>query len=158
MLVVGASGGVGSVAVQLVRAAGATVVAPALPEDEAYLRRLGVRETVPRDGDIAAAMRERYPDGVDALIDLVSFAPGGYDAALRPGARVASTLNAAGDGPGRTNVNAAPTQEALRRIADQLAGGGLELPIAATYDLDDAPAALAELGDHTQGKIAVRVG
>jgi NADPH:quinone reductase len=41
LLVVGAAGGVGSLAVQLAVAAGATVVAPALPEDEEYLRELG---------------------------------------------------------------------------------------------------------------------
>jgi hypothetical protein len=41
--------------VQLAARAGATVVAPALPEDEAYLRELGVSELLPRDGDLAAA-------------------------------------------------------------------------------------------------------
>ena len=38
VLVVGATGGVGSLAVQLLAHAGATVIAPALPEDEEYLR------------------------------------------------------------------------------------------------------------------------
>lgn len=158
VLVVGATGGVGTVAAQLVRAAGATVVAPALPEDETYLRELGVTELVPRDGDVVAAVSERYPDGVDALVDLVSYAPGAYDDALRPGARVASTLNAAGEEPGRTNVSAAPGPDSLRRIAGALADGSLELPITATYELADAPTGLADLGaTHTRGKLAVRV-
>jgi NADPH:quinone reductase len=158
VLVVGATGGVGSVAVQLLRAAGTTVVAPALPEDEAYLRDLGVTELVPRDGDVVAAVRERYPDGVDALIDLVSFAPGAYDGVLKPGARVASTLNAAGEGPGRANVNAVPSPDVLGRIAGLLADGSLKLPIAATYGLADASSALADLGaKHTQGKLAIRL-
>jgi NADPH:quinone reductase len=46
LLVAGATGGVGSLAVQLAAKAGATVVAPALPEDEEFLRgarRLGDR-------------------------------------------------------------------------------------------------------------------
>jgi len=158
VLVVGATGGVGSVAVQLVGAAGATVVASALPEDEDYLRELGVTEVVARDGDVAAAVRKRSPDGVDALIDLVSYAPGAYDGALKPGARVASTLNAAGEGPGRTNVNAVPSPEVLGRIAGLLADGSLKLPITATYDLADAPTALADLGaKQTQGKLAIRL-
>lgn len=157
VLVVGATGGVGSFVVQLLRAAGATVVAPALPEDEAYLRDLGVGEIVPRDGDVAAAVRERYADGVDALIDLVSSAPGTYDGALKPTGRVASTLSAAGEGPGRIIVSHDP--RALGRIADLLAHGTLKVPIAATYDLTDAPAALADLGGkHTRGKLAMRVG
>src|SRR5215217_3708100 len=50
-------------------------VAPALPEDEAYLRGLGVGELLPRDGDLAAAARERHPDGFDAVLDLVNYAP-----------------------------------------------------------------------------------
>lgn len=159
VLVVGAMGGVGTVAVQLLRDAGAIVVAPALPEDEDYLRDLGVTELVPREGDVAAEVRERYADGVDALIDLVSFAPGAYDAALKDGARVASTLGAAGEGPGRTNVQSSPSPETLGRIAGLLAEGSMKLPITATYELADAPAALGDLGTkHTRGKLAVRVG
>jgi NADPH:quinone reductase-like Zn-dependent oxidoreductase len=158
VLVVGATGGVGTIAVQLLRAAGATVVAPALPEDEAHLRDLGVSELVPRDGDVVAAVRERFADGVAALIDLVSYAPGAYDDVLEPGARVASTLNAAGEGPGRTNVSAAPGPDSLGRIAGALADGSLQLPITATYELADAPTGLADLGaKHTRGKLAVRV-
>ena len=42
---------------QLAAGAGATVVAPALPEDETYLRELGVSELLPRDGDLAARRR-----------------------------------------------------------------------------------------------------
>src|SRR3954464_2784671 len=83
LLVAGATGGVGSLAVQLAANARATIVAPALPEDEEFLHGLGVREIVPRDGDVAAAVRERFPNGVDALLDLVNYAPGSYDAAIK---------------------------------------------------------------------------
>src|SRR3954452_15362409 len=81
VLIVGATGGVGSFATQLAAQAGATVVAPALPEDEEYLRSLGVTEVLPREGDVVPAVRERFPDGVDALLDLVNYTPGIYDAA-----------------------------------------------------------------------------
>src|SRR4051794_13449661 len=53
-LVAGATGGVGSLAVQLAVRAGARVIAPALPEDEEFLSRLGVTDVVPRDGDVPA--------------------------------------------------------------------------------------------------------
>ena len=75
------------------------MIAPALPEDEPYLRELEVADIMPRNGDLAVPVRRRYPDGVDALLDNVSYAPGGYDAALKDGARVASPNNAAGVGP-----------------------------------------------------------
>jgi NADPH2:quinone reductase len=158
VLIVGATGGVGSAAAQLAAAAGATVLAPALPEDEQYLRGLGITEVLPRDGDVVAAVRERHPDGVDAIVDLVNFAPGSYDAALKDGGRVASATNAAGAGPGRTNVMAAPDPELLGRIAQQLADGTLTVPIQHTYDLAQAPEALQALGaTHTRGKLALRV-
>jgi NADPH:quinone reductase len=157
VLIAGATGGVGSLAVQLAAAAGATVIAPALPEDEEYLRGLGVTEVLPRDADVVAAVRERHPDGVDAIVDLVNFAPGTYDAALKDGGRVSSPTNAAGEGPGRTNVLAAPSQDLLDRIAQQLADGSLKVPIQQTYDLAQAPDALQALGaGHTRGKLALR--
>jgi NADPH:quinone reductase len=116
VLVIGANGGVGSFAVQLAANAGATVIAPALPEDEDYLRDLGVSELLERDTDIAALVRERHPDGIDALLDLVSYTPDGFDAyaaALKSGGRGASLNGAAGDGAGRTNVMAVPIPENL---------------------------------------------
>jgi NADPH:quinone reductase-like Zn-dependent oxidoreductase len=53
---------------------------------------------------------------------------------------------------------ALPTRENLDSLAALLADGTLRVPIQATYDLADAPAALAALGGtHTRGKIAIRV-
>src|SRR5215211_302884 len=159
LLVAGATGGVGSLAVHLAARAGARIVAPALPEDEAFLRELGVTDVLPRDGDIAELVLERHPDGVDALADLVNYAPGTYDAALKRDARVSSPTGAAGEGPGRTNVMAAPSHENLQRLGALLADGTLRVRVQAAYDLDQAPQGLAELGgEHTQGKLAIHVG
>jgi len=156
-LIVGATGGVGSFAVQIAARAGATVLAPALPEDEAYLRHLGVSEVLPRDGDVGAVVRERHPDGVDAVLDLVSYAPGAFDAALKSGGRVASPNGVAGEGLGRTNVMAVPTRENLERLGALLADRRLRVPVQATYELAQAPDALAALGtSHTRGKLAIR--
>lgn len=158
VLIAGATGGVGSLAVQLAARAGARVVAPSLAEDEAFLSDLGVSAVNPRDGDVAAAVRERYPEGVDALLDLVNFTPGTYEAALKDGARVASSTGAAGEGPGRSNVMANPTPENLHRLGVLLADGSLRVPIQRSYTLDQAPEALAALpAEHTQGKLAIEV-
>jgi NADPH2:quinone reductase len=158
VLVVGATGGVGSLAVQLAAKAGARVLAPALAEDDDYLRDLGVSDVLPRDGDIVQLAREIAPDGVDALLDLVNYAPGTYDAALKPDARVASPTGAAGEGPGRTYVMAAPTSDNLQRLGMLLADGALRLPVQATYELAQAPEALEALtSQHTQGKLAIQV-
>jgi NADPH2:quinone reductase len=158
VLIVGATGGVGSLAVQLAARAGATVVAPALPEDETYLRELGVSELLPRDGDLATTARERHPDGFDAVLDLVNYAPDVPATLVKDGGRVASPTGAAGEGPGRTMVMAAPTPENLERLARLLADGTLRVPIQATYEHAQAPDALSALATtHTQGKLAVHI-
>ncbi len=162
VVVVGATGGVGSIVVQLAKAAGATVVAPALPDDEAFLRGLGVDDVLPREGDLVSAVRGRYPNGVDALVDAVTpYQPTPYDAILVDGGRIASPTNAAGEGPGRTNVMHAAllSREGLDRVGQLLADGTIKVPIQQTFELAQAPEALGALGGgHTQGKIALRVG
>jgi NADPH:quinone reductase len=158
VLIVGATGGVGSFAVQLASGAGANVVAPALPEDETYLRELGVSELLPRDDDLAAAAREHHPDGFDAVLDLVNYAPDVPVTLGKEDGRVASPTGAAGEGPGRTMVMAAPTPENLERLARLLADGMLRVPVQATYELAQAPDALTALATtHTRGKLAVRI-
>jgi NADPH2:quinone reductase len=161
VLIVGANGGVGSFAVQLAANAGATVIAPALPEDEEYLKDLGVSEILPRDADIATLVHERYPEGIEAVLDLVSYAPDGFDThaeVLKDDGRGASTLSAAGEGSERHNVMAVPTPENLQRLARLLEAGTLRVPIQRTYELDQAADALQALAaDHIQGKLAIRV-
>lgn len=156
VLVVGAAGGVGTFFVQLATAAGANVIAPALPEDHEYLRGLGVSELVDRDADVVAAARDLHPDGVDAVLDLVSYTP---DASpLKDGGRLASSLGAAGEGPGRFNLMAEPTPANLRRLAELLDNGTLRIPIQRNYRLVQAGEALQALPTtHTQGKLSVTI-
>lgn len=162
VLIVGAAGGVGSFAVQLAAHAGATVIAPGFPEDEDYLRELGVSEPLERDGDVAAAVRERHPEGVDALLDVVSYGPdefGTHASLLKEDGRGASPLGAAGDGPGRTNVMAVPSPENIERLAGLLADGTLTVPVQDRYELAQAGEGLRALAEtHTQGKLAIDVG
>jgi NADPH:quinone reductase len=158
VLIIGATGGVGSFAVQLAGRAGATIIAPALPEDADYLRDLGVTERLDRDGDVVASVHDRHPDGVDALLDLVSYAPGAFDGALRDGARVASSNGAAGEGPGRINLVAVPSTDNLRRLAAVLDDGTLRIRIHDTFEFDRATDALQALAtEHVRGKLAISV-
>jgi NADPH:quinone reductase len=156
VLVVGATGGVGSFFVQLAAAAGARVIAPALPEDHDYVRGLGVSELLDRDGDIAGGLRELQPDGVDALLDVVSQSPD--DSVLKEGGRLASTIGAAGEGPGRFNVVAEPSPANLARLAELFDAGGLRVPIQRSYRLEQAAEALQALPTtHTQGKLSLTI-
>jgi len=69
VLVLGASGGVGSILVQLARHAGARVIGTASPRHHEALRELGVEPIDYRDPDLAARVRALAPDGVDAVFD-----------------------------------------------------------------------------------------
>jgi NADPH:quinone reductase-like Zn-dependent oxidoreductase len=156
VLVIGASGGVGSFFVQLAAAAGANVIAPALPEDHDYLHGLGAGELVDRNGDVAAAVREAHHDGVDAILDVVSQTPD--VSLLKDGGRLASPLGAAGEGPGRFNIMAEPTPANLQRLAELLETGTLRVPIETTYRIEQAGKALQALPTtHTQGKLSLTI-
>jgi NADPH:quinone reductase-like Zn-dependent oxidoreductase len=156
VLVVGAAGGVGSFFVQLAAAAGANVIAPALPDDHDYLRGLGVGELVDRDEDVAAAVRTAHPDGVDAVLDVVSQTPD--VSVLKEGGRLASPIGAAGEGVGRFNIMAVPSPANLQRLAELLDSGTLRVPIQRGYSLEQAGEALQALpATHTQGKLGITV-
>jgi NADPH:quinone reductase-like Zn-dependent oxidoreductase len=148
VLVIGATGGVGSFFVQLAAAAGAEVIAPALAEDHDYLRGLGVSQVIDRDGNLDGA--------VDALLDVVSPTP---DASLlKSGGRLATTLGAAGERPGRFNIMAEPTPATLLRLAELLDSGALRVPIQRSFRLEQADEALQALPTaHTQGKLSLTI-
>ena len=165
VLIAGATGGVGSFAVQLAAQRGATVIATARPgAEEAFVRSLGASDVVDyTDGDVPGAIRAEHPDGVTALIDLVN-----RDAAFPPmadlvrdGGRIATTLGAADvDALARrsvraTNVNGAPTSETLTILADAAAAGTLQVKVQRTFRLDDASEALQVFSGGTLGKLVI---
>ena len=87
VLVTGASGGVGSAAVQLAKARGARVIAVTSESKATRIRELGADETAERDEDLIARLG---PDSVDVVVDLVGGKswPGLLEL-LRPGGRYA---------------------------------------------------------------------
>ena len=168
VVVAGATGGVGSFAVQLATQRGATVIATARPGDEeALVRTLGASDTVDYSaGDAADAVRAKYPDGVNALIDTVNrgdtFGP--MAALVRDGGRIATTLGAAdvdalaGRSVRATNVAATPTPDKLTQLAEAAASGSLRVMIQRTYPLELANDALQAFGAGTLGKLVLVAG
>ena len=69
LLVTGAAGAVGGYLVQLAAHAGLRVVAQASAGNEKLVRDLGAAWFVPRDADLAQAVKAQLPDGVDAVVD-----------------------------------------------------------------------------------------
>lgn len=162
LLVLGATGGVGSFAIQLASASGALVIASVRPGDEDFVTGLGAAETVDYTGDVVAAVRDRFPDGLDGLIDLVhrdhdAFAS--MTAVVRAGGRATSVVGGAGDateigGVSVSNVGGNPAH--LHALADRIAAGSLRAAIRRTYPLDDAAQGMADLtNEHTLGKLVI---
>lgn len=167
MLIIGASGGVGSYAIQMVAARGAAVIATGLPEDARRLRGLGAADVVDYRGDVLDVVREAHPDGLDGLIELVSFDPQAVAAAaalLRSGGRLASTLAAAdvdalaATGVTATNVVALPDRAMLTELITDVAEGRLRVDIEQVLTFEQAMKGLAVLGNgEARGKTVVRV-
>ncbi|WP_046501076.1 NADP-dependent oxidoreductase [Streptomyces odonnellii] len=165
VLVSGATGGVGALAVQLAAARGARVIATARPgAGTDFVTGLtgGEVQVVDFTGDLATQVRSLAPEGVDAVMHL---AGDGAQLAglLRPGGRIASpaglTKDAVADS-GVTNVTvhtimADPNARTLDALADQVASGALRVPVTATYPLAQAPEAFAAFGAGKLGKLAV---
>jgi len=162
VLVSGATGGVGIIAVQLLKARGAYVIATASTDDEiAFVRDHGADVVVDYREDVAAAVRENHPRGVDTVLH---FAGDGAVLAtlLGPGGRMASTLGLTPEQLGRGDVALAsimanPVTATLAKLADAAAAGIIRVPVTRTYGLEDVPQGLADFAAGTLGKLAVRV-
>jgi NADPH:quinone reductase-like Zn-dependent oxidoreductase len=162
VLVCGATGGVGSLAVQLAKRSGADVIATATPERVAFVRELGADEVVDHTDDLGAAVRRLRPDGVDAVLHAAGDGPALADL-VRPGGRFASVLGVgpeqlAGRDLAATVVRAIPTTASLGVLADAVVQGELRVPISKTFTLDELPRALKDFTSGKQGKVAVRIG
>ena len=162
VLICGAPGGVGSLAVQLAAGRGAEVIGTARPGEQTdHLRRLGVTHVVDRDGDIAAQVRALRPNGVDAVLHLAGDAAS-LATILTPDGRIASLLVMTPEGLGVDGsrvrpVVARPDAEILNRLATEGASGRLRVRIDATYPLADVPAAFRKFADGKTGKITIAV-
>ncbi len=158
VLISGATGGVGAIAIQYATTAGARVIATARPGKAAdFVRGLGATDVVDYTGDLPAQVRAISPDGVDVVLHLAG--DGGVLAGLLTGTgRLASTLGFGPDRhPAATFVMANPSADTLDRLAADVAAGRLTVPVARTYSLAEVPAAFGDFAAGTLGKIAIMV-
>ena len=162
----GASGGVGLMAVQLAVADGARVIGTAAESGHAYLRQLGAEPVTYGDG-LLERIRALAPDGVDAAVDTVGTEEAidvsvalvadrgrvvtiaGFQRGFELGIKVIG--GAPGADPG-TEVRAA----ARMTLVERAEAGTLSVLVAATYPLAEAADALRALATgHTHGKIVL---
>jgi NADPH:quinone reductase-like Zn-dependent oxidoreductase len=159
VVVAGATGGVGSIAVQLARNAGATVIGLASEGHHDWLSRHGVIPVTYGDG-VADRIQAATSGRVDAFLD--TFGGGYVELALALGVRPARidtiVVFAAREKYGvKTDGSAVGgTPEVLAELVGLIDKGQLEIPVAAVYPLSEVREAYRELEKgHTLGKIVL---
>lgn len=159
VVVSGAAGGVGSVAVQLAKNAGATVIGLASPMHHPWLSEHGVIP-IAYDGDVASRIREAAGGKIDAFID--THGHGYVEMAINLGVspkRINTIIEFAAAkkyGVHTKGNQSAAKVEVLSELAALIDSGRLEIPIAKTYRLADVRDAYRELEKHhTLGKIVL---
>jgi NADPH:quinone reductase-like Zn-dependent oxidoreductase len=158
VVVSSAAGGVGSIAVQLAQLAGATVIGLASPPNHKWLSAHGVIPV--RYGDGVADRIRQAAGRVDAFID--TFGSDYVELALELGvepSRVDTIANFAAIekyGVKGEGSAAGASAAVLAELADLIAAGKLEVPIAATFPLAEVRQAYELLaGGHVRGKIVL---
>jgi NADPH:quinone reductase-like Zn-dependent oxidoreductase len=162
VVVSGAAGGVGSIAVQLAKRKSATVIGLAGPSNHDWLTRHGVIPVAYGDG-AAERIREALPAGkaVDAFLDTqggdyvelalddLNVSPQRVDTIVRFDAPAKYGVKAEGNAAGASAAT-------LEELANLIAAEELEVPLAQTFKLSDVRAAYAALAKgHLRGKIVL---
>ena len=166
-LVVGATGGVGSYAVQLAARRGARVIATARRANEEYARELGAAETIDHTReDLVGSVLVAHPGGIEAIVDVVSDCESLCRIAglVKKGGSVASSLYAADDeglaerSIKATNVGMQPDARRLALLSRLVDAGEISVSLESTFPLKKAHEALEEnRKGHVRGKIVLLV-
>ncbi|WP_230594418.1 NADP-dependent oxidoreductase [Rhodococcoides fascians] len=160
LLVHGAAGGVGSMAVQLARHRGLHVVGTASPVNHRYIEGMGARPVTYGDGQLER-IRAEAPDGIDLVLD----------AAGNENLRTAVDLL-----PDRTRIgtivdmvlakelgcrwiSSDRSAVRLQELIDLCASGNLDVTVREAYPLDNAADAHSDVETgHGRGKVVLLVG
>ena len=164
LMVFGAGGGIGHLALQLAKRMGARVFAVASGDDGVALaKRLGADAVANgRKEDVEAAARAFAPNGLDAA--LITAGGEAADRALRAmnkNGRVAYPNGVmpapkAPSGVKVQNYNVEPSPQQIEKLNRLIESGPFEVHVARTFPLDKAADAHRELDKHYLGKLALR--
>ena len=159
LLIYGATGGVGAIAVQIAHARGIHVIGTARSGKEDALRALGADEVIVYDrNDVIDGVKAAHPDGITGVIDLVNdgVAIKRLAEIVRNGGRVVSAIRSIDDaawfgerGITATNLAMGQTPQSSRAGLEELVAlieaGTVVVDVKAAYPLAEAGAVLAAL-------------
>ena len=164
VMIFGAGGGIGHLAVQLAKRMGARVFAVASGDDGVELAQsLGAEATVNgRKDDVVAAARKFAPDGLDAAL-LTAGGPVAEKAltAMREGGRVAYPSGVEPEPAGQSGLtilsyDGLPSARTIEKLNRLIESGPFEVHVARVFPLDQAAEAHRALDTHYLGKLALR--
>ncbi|MFD2473609.1 NADP-dependent oxidoreductase [Amycolatopsis silviterrae] len=160
ILIHGAAGGVGSMAVQLSHHRGLRVIGTGSARNQEYLRALGATPVVYGDGELDR-IREAAPDGIDLAFDTAGHGN------LRTAAEIVADRGRIGSivepalatETGGQWITSDRSARRLRELLDLCARGELRVEVRAEYPLEAAASAHREVSTgHGRGKVVLRIG
>jgi len=164
VLILGASGGVGTLAIQLAKTNGAEVIGVASKKNHGYMKELGADHTIDySDNHVGEAASAIAPGGVDLIFDCSrgdAFGQVMEAGVLKEGGKIVSITKSKPDIPEDIDfsyVFVEPNARQLEQISELADAGNIRVPVSKTYSLDEVPEALKAIETlHTRGKIIVK--
>lgn len=161
VLILGASGGVGTMAIQLAKHKGAKVIGVASKQNHAYMKELGADETVDyKNNHVGEAVKELEPEGVDLIFHCSR--GNSLDESkdtLKKGGHLVSITNSKPDVREYVEFNyvfVEPNAVQLKHLQELADDGKLEMPVSEKFSLEEADKALQQVESlHTRGKLVV---
>lgn len=161
VLILGASGGIGTLSIQLAKAKGATVIGVASKKNHDYMKSIGADYTIDyHNTHVGNEVKKIFPQGVDLIFDAASGETLQQSlSAVKKGGSVVSILN-----PGNNidksidfhYVFVEPDSsqlDELRKLSDE---GKIKVTVSKTYSLEEAAEAMKQIETHhTTGKIII---
>ncbi len=161
VLILGASGGVGSLGIQLAKARGARVIGVASQKNHRFMQELGADHTLDyQNTNLGEEVKQIYPAGVNLIFDCASGETLQQSlSALKPTGKLVSILNQGQDLDPAIQfqyVFVEPNARQLEHLRDLAETGKLRVHVSQTFPLAAAKEALQQIETHhTTGKIVI---